>query len=82
MNLVESIRVIGISTIAILLTMTGLAAAAPKPTACTSSISSCGCTITQTGTFTVVDDLDASQGPDCWLDAIKKGSAPATRAAI
>jgi len=62
MNLVEAIRVIGISTIAILLTMNGLAAAAPKPTACTSSISSCGCTITQTGTFTVVDDLSASQG--------------------
>jgi hypothetical protein len=62
MNLVEAIRVIGISTIAILVTMSGLAAAAQKPTACTSSISSCGCTITQTGTFTVVDDLNASQG--------------------
>jgi len=62
MNLVEAIRVIGISTIAILVTMTGPAVAAPKPTACTSSISSCGCTIAKTGTFTVVDDLSASQG--------------------
>jgi parallel beta-helix repeat protein len=62
MNLVEAIRVIGISMIAILVTMTGLAAAAPKPNACTSSITSCGCTITQTGTFTVVNELDASQG--------------------
>jgi parallel beta-helix repeat protein len=62
MNLVEAMRVIGISTIAILVTMTGLAAAAPKPNACTSSITSCGCTITQTGTFMVVNELDASQG--------------------
>ena len=61
-TLIEAIRVIGISTIAILIMITGSAVAAPKPTACTSSIASCGCTITQTGTFTVVDDLDASQG--------------------
>jgi len=64
MDLVVALRVIGISAIAILVTMNGLAAAAPppKPTACTSSISSCGCTITQSGIFTVVNDLDASQG--------------------
>ena len=61
MSLVEAIRVVGISTIAILV-MTSLATAAPKPTSCTSSISSCGCTITKAGTFTVVDDLNASQG--------------------
>lgn len=62
MNLVEAIRVIRISTIAILVTMIGLAGAAPKPNACTSSITSCGCTITQTGTFTVANELNASQG--------------------
>src|SRR5579872_5796616 len=61
-KLVQAIQRVGISAMAFLVMMTGLATAAPKPTACTSSISSCGCTITQTGTFTVVNDLDASQG--------------------
>src|SRR5258708_39493047 len=62
MNRVQAIRAFGISTIAIFLAATGLASAAPKPTACTPSIASCGCTITQTGIYTVTDDLNASQG--------------------
>ena len=64
MNRVQAIRVFGISTIAIFLAAAGMANAAanPKPTPCTPSISSCGCTVTQTGTFTVTDDLNASQG--------------------
>jgi parallel beta-helix repeat protein len=61
-NRVQAIHVLGISTIAIFLAAAGLANAAPKPTTCTPSISSCGCTVTQTGTYTVTDDLNASQG--------------------
>ena len=64
MNRFEAIRVLGTSTFAIFLATAGLATAAanPKPTPCTPSISACGCTVTQTGTFTVTDDLNASQG--------------------
>lgn len=49
--------------IAILAASTGLSEAAnPKPNSCPTTITSCGCTVTQSGTFTVTDDLDASQG--------------------
>src|SRR3984957_3991904 len=61
MNRAAAIRAFGTSTVAILM-LTGLANAAPKPTACTSSISACGCTITQAGTYTVTDDLTSNQG--------------------
>ncbi|MFZ0677931.1 right-handed parallel beta-helix repeat-containing protein [Candidatus Binatus sp.] len=60
-NRAAAIPAIGISTIAILL-FTTLANAAPKPTACTSSISACGCTVTAPGTYTVTDDLASNQG--------------------
>ncbi len=42
--------------------MTGLAAAGPHPNACTPSISACGCTATQSGTYIGANDLDATQG--------------------
>jgi len=62
MNRVKAIRVLGITTIAFFLAAAGVASAAPKPVACTPSISSCGCTVTAPGTYTVSDDLNASQG--------------------
>ena len=61
MNRAAAIRAFGTSTVAILM-LTGLANAAPKPTACANSISACGCTITQRGTYTVTDDLASNQG--------------------
>jgi hypothetical protein len=51
----------GTLVVAILATLTGTASAAPKPDSCPTSITSCGCTITQPGTYTVTDDLDATQ---------------------
>lgn len=62
MNQAEVMTVTAASTIALLLVLTGLASAAPPPPDCTSSISSCGCKVTQPGTYTVTDDLDAGQG--------------------
>src|ERR1700722_735797 len=61
MNRAAAILAFGTSTVAILM-LTGLANAAPKPTACANSISACGCTITQRGTYTVTDDLASNQG--------------------
>jgi len=61
MSLTDVIRV-AVSTVASLVLMTGLAAAAPPPNACTPSISACGCTATQSGTYVVANDLDATQG--------------------
>jgi len=60
-SLTDAIRV-AVSTVASLVLMTGLAAAGPHPNACAPSISSCGCTATQSGTYTVANDLDATQG--------------------
>jgi parallel beta-helix repeat protein len=51
-----------LSTLSLLLTFAGNSSAAPKPTACATSITACGCTITTKGTYTVANDLDASQG--------------------
>jgi parallel beta-helix repeat protein len=62
MNRAATIHVIAASTIGILLIVAGLAIAAPQPSACPASIASCGCTATQSQTYTVTDDLDASQG--------------------
>ena len=62
MDRTETLSLIGTWVVALLLTLTNLASAAPKPTSCTPSISSCGCTVTQAGTFTVAEDLNASQG--------------------
>lgn len=53
---------IAASAVGILLTLVGLANAAPQPNACPVSITSCGCTATQSQTYTVIDDLDATQG--------------------
>ena len=57
-------RVVAASlAIAIFTALAGLSeAASPKPDSCLPTIISCGCTVTQSGTFTVTDDLDASQG--------------------
>lgn len=53
----------GTLAILILSASAGLSEAAnPKPNSCPATITSCGCTVTQSGTFTVANDLDASQG--------------------
>ena len=54
-----------VGTLTLLLAFTGnsfAAPKAPKPTSCANAITACGCTITQRGTFTVMNDLNASQG--------------------
>ena len=49
-------------TIAIVAAMAGFAEAAPKPNPCPTAITSCGCTVMQSGISTVTNDLDATQG--------------------
>jgi len=63
MNRTAAISIAAVRTIAFLLLLTSFAnAGPPKPTACTTSISACGCMITKSGTYTVTDDLASSQG--------------------
>jgi parallel beta-helix repeat protein len=62
MKFVAAISTIAASMTGILLIVAGRATAAPPPSACPASITECGCTATQSQTYTVTNDLDASQG--------------------